>query len=131
MVESADSIKVLVLIADDDSDTRDLLKIALRLKEYAIIEVSDGREMIERAKIERPGLIIADIMMPHIDGHEGIRMLREDPAFQNIPVLFISCIISGEAIVSQLKNMSRCAFLEKPFDHKALLETIEKLLNRR
>lgn len=128
MQKACNRIKILILIADDDSDTRDLLRIALETKNYEVIEVADGNAMVSQAKVEKPSLIVADVMMPFIDGYEGIKKLREDPEYQKIPVLFISCIVTGEAVVGKLKSMPNCNFLEKPFDPSFLLKSIEQLL---
>ncbi|MBD3271976.1 MAG: response regulator [Elusimicrobia bacterium] len=123
-----ENVKIMVLIADDDPDTRDLLRTALETKNYTVVEVADGHEMVEKSQVEKPNLIIADVMMPRIDGFEGVQKLRETPHFKKIPVLFISCIVAGEAIVSKMKNMPFCTFLEKPFDPKTLLRLINELL---
>ena len=127
-MDEQNPVKILVLVADDDPDTRDILRIALSRKEYTVIEVADGREMVSRARQEKPSLIIADIMMPHIDGVEAAALLREEPYFRNMPVLFISCIVGGEPIVNRIREMPRCAFIAKPFDHGRFLATVEKLL---
>ncbi|MFH1282970.1 MAG: response regulator [bacterium] len=123
-----DTYKVLALVADDDSDTRDLLKLVLESDRYSAIEVTNGKELIEKARAENPSLIISDVMMPYMNGYEAIIKLRENPLFQKTPVLFISCIVTNGPLVQQMKKMSNATFMEKPFTPQTLLKTINSLL---
>jgi CheY-like chemotaxis protein len=122
--------KALILVAEDDQDTRDLVSAALGLKHYVTIEASDGQALIAQVQKELPHLIIADIMMPRLDGFEAVTYIRKDPRCQNIPVIFMSGVVSGEDIIGKIKSMPRCAFIPKPFDHTTLLAAIEKLLHQ-
>ena len=77
-----------ILIAEDDSDLRELFKKVLIQSGYAVLGVSNGREALDALDKEYYDLIISDIMMPVMDGYELVRSLRE--AGNNIPVLTIT-----------------------------------------
>ncbi len=76
-----------ILIIDDDDDARYLLRSALREMPYVVSEASSGLHGLERARTEHPDLIFCDLRMPGVDGAEVLRMLREDPATRDIPVV--------------------------------------------
>ncbi len=77
-----------ILIAEDDSDLRELFKKVLIQSGYAVLGVSNGQEALEALDKEYYDLIISDIMMPVMDGYELVRSLRD--AGNNIPVLTIT-----------------------------------------
>ena len=77
-----------ILIAEDDSDLRELFKKVLIQSGYAVLGVSNGQEALDALDKEYYDLIISDIMMPVMDGYELVRSLRE--AGNNIPVLTIT-----------------------------------------
>ena len=77
-----------ILIAEDDSDLRELFKKVLVQSGYAVLGVSNGQEALDALDKEYYDLIISDIMMPVMDGYELVRSLRE--AGNNIPVLTIT-----------------------------------------
>ena len=77
-----------ILIAEDDSDLRELFKKVLIQRGYAVLGVSNGQEALDALDKEYYDLIISDIMMPVMDGYELVRSLRE--AGNNIPVLTIT-----------------------------------------
>lgn len=65
-----------VLVAEDSTDTRIMLKQALEMKGYRVFEAEDGRQALDMAKRHRPSLMIIDLNMPVLDGLETIRNLR-------------------------------------------------------
>ena len=71
----------LILIADDDPDLRQLVRINLESTDCRIVEANDGEKTLELLLIERPTLIILDVMMPGLTGWEILRYIRthEDP----------------------------------------------------
>lgn len=87
-----------VLIADDRETNRQLLTTLLRYKNHEVIEAVDGAEALALAIVHRPDLIITDILMPIVDGYEFLRRLRNNPLFEETPVLvYTSTYIEEEA----------------------------------
>ena len=66
-----------VLVAEDSTDTRSMLKRAFELKGYRVFEAEDGKQALEMAKKYRPSLMVIDLNMPVLDGLETIRTFRE------------------------------------------------------
>ena len=69
-----------ILIVDDHETNRQLLTTLLGYWNHQVVAAGDGMEGLERARSERPDLIITDVLMPAMDGYEFTRRLREDPA---------------------------------------------------
>ena len=77
-----------ILAVDDDSTTRELLATVLGYAGHSVREAADGAEGLEMAHHKCPDLIIADLLMPTMDGFEFVRRLRENPVFVRTPVIF-------------------------------------------
>ena len=119
--------KKRILVADDDEDTRHLFKEILS-DNYYVIEVRNGEQLLSAVDTVEPDLIIADIMMPKIDGLRAIRRLRQGSTFSTTPVIFISAAITDKKLYESLKPEGPSIFMTKPFDDEVLLETIAELL---
>jgi signal transduction histidine kinase len=79
-----------ILIVDDHQQNRDLLTAVLGAAGYQLLEASDGAEALELARARRPDLVIADLIMPTMDGFAMVRALRADPALAQTRVIFFS-----------------------------------------
>ena len=79
-----------ILIVDDRESNRDVLTTLLGYRNHRTVEAGDGLEGLERARSERPDLIITDILMPAMDGYEFTRRLRAEPEIASVPVVFYS-----------------------------------------
>jgi CheY-like chemotaxis protein len=91
-----------ILLVDDDEKSRYLLRQRLAGTRYSIIEASGGVEGAERARFERPALVVLDLMMPDKTGFEVLEDLRSDPATAHIPVVIHTSLALTEADVSRL-----------------------------
>lgn len=76
-----------ILIADDEAEIRDVLRLYLEKDGYDVTEAADGMEAMEKLRKESPDLAILDIMMPGLDGYRVLRNIREN---NNIPVIMLS-----------------------------------------
>jgi two-component system alkaline phosphatase synthesis response regulator PhoP len=121
-----------ILVVDDEKKIRELLELRLSSAGYEVLQAKDGEEGVMQAKAQRPDLILMDVMMPKMDGAEAVKCLQEDPATQNIPVIFLTAIITKEEEANQmlgfLPDGSQHRFLAKPFDPKTLLAEISSTL---
>ena len=107
-----------VLIADDEPAIVDLLTHFLEDEGYEVRRASDGMSALEIVRQNRPNLIIADVMMPRMNGYELLDELDTDGA--NVPVILMSA-----AVVSRRDGVS---FIAKPFDLGELLDLIDSNL---
>ena len=77
-----------ILIVDDHVLNRQFLMVLLGYSGHQLIEAADGLEGLDMARERRPDLIIADILMPNMDGYQFVSRLREDPTVGRTPVVF-------------------------------------------
>jgi CheY-like chemotaxis protein len=116
-----------VLIVDDDIVTQNMLKTALGNAGYALIVASNGREALELAAGKLPDVIILDIMMPDMDGGEVADVLKKNPRTKDIPIIFLSSLISKEEEKTGAKK-DIVSFLAKPYNREMLLNEVRRYL---
>jgi CheY-like chemotaxis protein len=99
------------LVVDDDPDARAIYSAYLRSKDLIVFTAVDGRSALEKAKSLGPDIIVMDLAMPHVDGFEAIRRLRESSWTRRLPVIAVSALpLSQEAAL-----VAGCdAYLAKP-----------------
>ena len=117
-----------VLIVDDDPVVRDLLSCFLRANGFEASVLHDGTHLQRRLELERPSLVILDVMMPGVDGLRALAALRAEG--DDIPVIFASA--RGD-VVDRIAGLALGAddYVAKPFDVQELLLRIQTVLRRR
>ena len=115
-----------ILIVDDDSVTLEMLEKILLLEGYWVAKATNGKEALYIADEFKPDLIILDIVMPIMDGTEAMEKLEKNPRTKNIPVLFLTSLISKKEEFDNYTANRR--FLAKPIDKEKLLEEIERCI---
>jgi DNA-binding response OmpR family regulator len=114
-----------ILIVDDEKQMVEMLQMRLEQNGYEVIPAYNGQDALEKAKIQKPQLIILDHMMPVMDGFTFYRLTRQDPIISSIPVI----ILTGRGKMrDSFESFAVDAFLSKPFDDAELLQTIRSLL---
>ena len=121
-----DPVKTLVLV-DDESDLRQIVRFALETPTLRILEAGNGHEALRLARQVEPDLIVIDWMMPGITGIEVIQILRRDPRTANIPIIMLTSQERTEEI-DRLSALGPFAFLPKPFNPIELIQTVERAL---
>src|SRR5581483_695974 len=116
-----------VLVVDDDPVIQKLLQVNFEMEGYIVITAGDGVEGLERARADRPDIIICDIMMPRMDGLEVTRTLKGDPDTAPIPIVLLSAK-AQQADVNAGEATGANAYVTKPFDPLDLLERVAALL---
>ena len=119
----------LVLVVDDNADMRSYVERILR-KEYRIILAKDGAEAFEQAQRLRPELIVTDVMMPKMSGHDLLQAVRADKGLRSIPVIFLTARAGTEARIESL-DAGADDYLSKPFDELELLARVGNLIRAR
>ena len=102
-----------ILVVDDDKITLRTLEHILKREGFTVIPLSLGREAVKIAKERSPVLIILDIMMPDMDGGDVASILKNDPQTKNIPVIFLSSLVTKKEEQSSSKA-DGIYFLAKP-----------------
>lgn len=116
-----------VLVVDDSSSLRALVKLALTRAGYAVIEGADGKEALSR--LDQAGkvhLIISDVNMPNMDGIAFLRQVKLHPRHKFIPVIMLTTE-TEQARMQQAKAAGARAWLVKPFNPPALLDAVSQL----
>jgi two-component system, cell cycle response regulator DivK len=117
----------LVLMVEDDEDTRFMLRLILEHEGYATIEAADGLEGIEVAGREHPDLILIDGSLPGLDGLSATRRMREQESLRDVPIVALSGHTSPE--FQAAARAAGCdAYLVKPLDFTELRNTLNRLL---
>jgi two-component system chemotaxis response regulator CheY len=119
-----------VLIVDDSKMVRAMVRQALEVDRYEVVEAADGREALALTDNHNPDLVVTDINMPEMDGISLIRELRSRPRFRLTPILVLSTEASDD-IVRNGKNAGATGWLVKPFDSGALRQTAQLALELR
>ncbi|MFB6280153.1 MAG: response regulator, partial [Salinibacter sp.] len=104
-------------------DVRRYVRQVLR-PEYEVIEAADGEEGAEKAREELPDVILADVMMPSVDGHEMTRRLKGDPETEAIPVIMVTARAETSDEVEGLQ-VGADDYVTKPFDANVLQQRIQ------
>jgi len=116
-----------ILFVDDEPQLVEMVKIRLEANDYEVILASDGEQALEKARGEKPDLIILDIMLPKMDGYKVCRMLKFDDKYSNIPVIMLTAR-SQKSEKSMGEEVGADAYIIKPFEPQMLLGKIKELL---
>jgi CheY-like chemotaxis protein len=117
-----------VLIVDDESDNRELLKLVLGWEGFVISTAASGAEALGKAMTAHPpDLILLDIMMPGMTGYDVLAEIKADPITRAIPVMMISAMTDGKARTLSL-TAGADDFFPKPIDRDELVRRVRKLL---
>ena len=90
-----------ILVAEDESDLRELLRLALEGAGHSVRAAADGAVALELARRDTPRLVVTDLRMPVMDGLELIRALREDGKLQRVPVVLFTAYAQSDPRVGE------------------------------
>ncbi len=121
---------IKVLIAEDNSVNRELLRELLELRGYAVLEACDGREAVQMIEQVQPELLLLDIGMPAMDGFAVIRRIRENPRWAKLPVVAVTAYAMRED-QQRILNSGFNGYLSKPIKASSLTQELERVLTRR
>jgi len=127
MTESK-SNKKRILLVEDEKDMAYAVTLQLESEGYEVIAASDGKDGLDKARTNKPDLVILDLMLPKIDGYKVCRMLKFDSKYKDIPIiLFTARAQDSDKKIG--KDVGADAYITKPFEPKELLDKINKLLS--
>ncbi len=117
-----------VIIVDDDRDTRMLLQYILEQQGFQVAQAPSGLRLVSLLHVDRPDVILLDVMMSWINGFELCRAIKSNPAFRDIPI----CFISARADAASMKEGLACgaaAYFVKPLDVEDLVKRVKALID--
>jgi DNA-binding response OmpR family regulator len=118
-----------ILAVDDEPSIVKLVSAALTMRGYEVVTAYDGQDALDKVALEKPDLIVLDIMMPKMDGREVARRLSKDPKTAKIPIVFLSAIGDLNSQLDTLEELKDVEYLTKPFDVKELGDYVEAMLD--
>lgn len=122
-----DRLMPKILIAEDESDIRELIAFTLTFGGFDVIATSNGEEAVAKAAAERPDVILLDVRMPRMTGYEACTRLKADPATRGTPVLFLSAKGQEDEVKSGLA-VGALDYILKPFSPESLIERVKAVI---
>ncbi len=121
------SDKRIVLIADDEPDSLEMLKILVERHGHEVVTAANGREAIDRVVDLQPDLVLLDVMMPGVDGATVCQHIKSNDMLKRIKVILYTAKekVQGREAA---KKAGADAFLAKPFEPEELWEVMTRLL---
>lgn len=127
MSEHADRAGTKVLVADDETPIRLLVRVNLEAEGFTVVEAADGRQTLEVARAEHPDIILLDVMMPYKDGWEVAEELLREDATSGIPIIFLTARADLRDHERGL-NTGALQYITKPFNPRTLAPSIDECL---
>ena len=122
--------KPKVIIVDDDRDTREMLTLAMELEGFDVSQAANGLRLISAMHVDRPDVILLDVMMSWIDGFELCRAIKKNETFHDIPVIFVSARKSADDERAGIEA-GAIDYFSKPLDMDRLVARIREILAQR
>ncbi len=117
-----------ILVVDDSTSLRAVVKLALTAAKYDVVEAVDGVDALEKLKsIERVRLVICDVNMPRMDGLTFVKTVKGLPEHRFLPVVMLTTEGKPE-LIAQGKAAGAKAWMVKPFQAEQLVQTVQKLV---
>src|SRR4051812_24265048 len=118
--------KAVVLIVERDQNVRELQLHFLNRAGFAVEFVDDGQSALDRMRMDAPALLITEILIPKVDGLTLCRLVRDDPAIGEVPVIVFSIL----AAAARATDAGAAAFLRKPLVGPSFLATVNGVMMR-
>lgn len=117
----------VVLVVDDEVQLVEMIKMRLEANGYSVITAYDGQEALNKAKKNKPDILILDLMLPKMDGYKVCGLLKKDARFAKTPIIIFTARAQEEDVVLG-KELGAEAYITKPFEPQALIAKIKELL---
>jgi DNA-binding response OmpR family regulator len=115
-----------ILVVDDESKLRDLIRVYLEQEGYRVVEAGHGREALYVARVEKPDLIILDLMMPEMGGYEFMRAFSKEA---ETPVIMLTARVEDQDKILGLE-FGADDYVTKPFNVRELIARVRAVLRR-
>src|SRR5687767_8516568 len=119
-----------VLVVEDDDAIARLLNLQLTTEGYTVVTAADGTAALKAVAAEPPDVVLLDVMMPDMDGWAVLRRIRAEEATAHLPIVMLtSRVMPADEIRG--RNLGADAYMTKPYQLEALLETLAQVLSTR
>src|SRR5919206_4575633 len=115
-----------ILVVDDEAKLRDLIRVYLEQEGYHVVEAGHGREALYVARVEKPDLIILDLMMPEMSGYDFMRAFNKEA---ETPVIMLTAKVEDQDKIVGLE-LGADDYVTKPFNVRELIARVRAVLRR-
>jgi twitching motility two-component system response regulator PilH len=118
-----------ILIVDDSPTETHLMREMLEKNGFSVISAENGAIGVQMARLNKPDLVLMDVVMPELNGFQATRQLSKDPATAHIPIIIVT---TKDQATDRLWGLKQGAkdYLTKPLTEKALISTVKNLLGQ-
>lgn len=116
------------MVVDDEPDTVDLIKLVLETEGFEVTSAYSGKECLEKLKIEKPSMILLDLMMPGMDGWEVFHEIKKK--YEDIPVAILTVSDRDIDKMLGLHVLKADDYIIKPFGRQELIDRIRRILDK-
>jgi len=116
------------MVVDDEPDTVDLIKLVLETEGFEVISAYSGKECLDKLKIEKPSMILLDLMMPGMDGWEVFHEIKKK--YDDIPVAILTVSDRDIDKMLGLHVLKADDYIIKPFGRQELIDRIRRILDK-
>jgi DNA-binding response OmpR family regulator len=122
-----------VLLVDDDVEFCEAVELLLQSKAYQVVLAHNGKAGLEKAREEKPDLVILDVMMPEMNGYDVCVILKADPELKNIPVILLTAIDQAIFRTTYTQHMGLMTeaddYIAKPVESDELVKRVQAMLS--
>lgn len=118
-----------VLVVDDEPDIRTVLRATLERHGCAVAEAENGRKVVASARRHKADIVLLDIMMPGVDGHEALAALQANKRTRDIPIAMLTAM-SDMASIERAIDAGATGYLTKPFSIDMLYPQMEAIIDK-
>jgi two-component system alkaline phosphatase synthesis response regulator PhoP len=115
-----------ILVVDDERHIVRLIQVNLEREGYQVLTAFDGKDGLQKAKGEKPDLVVLDVMMPYMDGFEVLKSMKADPVTAEIPVIMLTAKAQDADVFRGWSSGVDC-YLTKPFNPMELLTFVRRI----
>jgi len=123
--------KVKILCIEDEPQMIDLIRLILEMHGYEVIGAEGGQEGLAAMRIEKPDLILLDLMMPEMDGGDVYQRIRQEAGWSDVPVIVVTAKAAPIDKVLWINVAKVDDYVTKPFGPSELVGSVERVLARR
>lgn len=120
--------KIKVLIVEDEKMLSEMYTTKFRMEEYEVVQAFDGREGLDKAKTEKPDIILLDIILPKLDGFLVLKEIKQTPELKKIPVLLLTNLGQDDDIKKGKKLGADGYFVKANHSPADIVEQVKRQL---
>ena len=121
-------MKTTVLVVDDRAENRDFLRTLFAFRGWEVLEAANGEQGLDLASARKPDLIVADVVMPRMDGYDLVRRLRQNAALAATKVIFYTATYLEDEARTLAKDCGVTHVIAKPAEPEEILRVVDEVL---